>query len=267
MRNFSLSVVVLTKNEENNIAACLESVYGWADEILLVDDESTDKTVEFAQKYSPVLLQSKMDNEGKQRNWAYAQARYEWVLSLDVDEQVTQELKDEIDSVLDNAQVQAFAIPLRNYIGDYWIKHGGWYPASKIKLFKPECFRYEEVEVHPKAYVDGQTSQLTRDIIHKSYRDFEHFFEKLNSQTTREALKWARTGQNITRGKIIRRSIDRFFRAFFRKKGLKDGLIGFILAFGASLYQIMSYAKYWEMRQSFGACRPSPEEDAKTEKV
>ena len=95
-----LSVVVLTKNEEKNIEDCLKSIYGWADEIIVVDDESTDKTVEIAKKFTGRVLHRKMENEGIHRNWAYQQAKNEWVLSLDADEAVTEELKREISAVL-----------------------------------------------------------------------------------------------------------------------------------------------------------------------
>ena len=108
-----LTVAVITKNEEANIAQCLESVYGWADEIVLVDDESRDRTVEIAQKYADKIFFRKMDNEGTHRNWTYSQAKNEWVLSLDADEMVSPELRDEITSAIRNPDFQAYSIPLK----------------------------------------------------------------------------------------------------------------------------------------------------------
>ncbi len=242
-----LSVVVITKNEEANIAECCESVFKWTDEIVIVDDESRDRTVEIAKKYTDRILYRRMDNEGKHRNWAYAQARNEWVLSLDADEKVSDELRTEIASAIQNNQFQAYSIPLKNYIGPYWVQHSGWYPAGKLRLFMKSRFRYEEVEVHPRVYVDGETGHLTRDIIHKGYPDFEHFLASLNRQTTLEAKKWIHTGRKMSLGQAVWRTMDRFPRSFIGKKGYKDGFIGFMVAFFASLYQIMSYAKYWEM--------------------
>ena len=252
MNKVPITVVVITKNEERNIKDCLQSVYGWADEIVVVDDESTDRTVEIAYTFTKRILRRKMDNEGRHRNWAYAQAKNDWVLSLDADEMVTPELKEEIDEVLSKAKYQAYTIPRRNYIGDYWVKYGGLYPAGQLRLFLKSRFRYEEVEVHPRAFLDGQTGHLSKDIIHKSYRDFAHFLAKLNGQTTLEAQKWIKTNRRMTFGKALWRTIDRFPRTFIGKKGYKDGFIGFMVAFFASLYQIISYAKYWEMKQLKG---------------
>ena len=244
-----LSVVIITKNEEVNIDKCLSSVYGWADEIVIVDDESQDRTVELAQKYTNKILHRRMDNEGTHRNWAYAQAKNEWVLSLDADEYVSEELKQEISQTLLTTQFNAFSIPLKNYIGTYWVQHSGWYPAGKLRLFQKSRFKYEEVEVHPKVFLDGDTGHLTKDIVHKGYPDFEHFLASLNRQTTLEARKWIQTGRKMSLGKAVWRTIDRFPRSFIGKKGYKDGFIGFMIAFFASLYQIISYAKYWQMKK------------------
>ncbi len=244
-----LSVVVIAKNEEKNIDECLRSVHGWADEIVIVDDESSDRTVELAKKYTDRIFHRKMEIEGVHRNWAYAQARNEWVLSLDADEHLSEELKEEIRQVLKDTKFYAFSIPLRNYIGSYWVRHSGWYPAGKLRLFMKSRFKYEEVGVHPRVFVDGQTGHLTKDIVHKGYPDFEHFLASLNRQTTLEAEKWIQTGRQMSLGRAVWRTLDRFPRSFIRKQGYKDGFIGFMIAFFASLYQIISYAKYWEMKR------------------
>ena len=250
MKKIPLSVVVITKNEEANIDACLGSVHNWADEVIIVDDESTDKTVELAEKYADKVFHRRMDNEGTHRNWSYAQAKNEWVLSLDADEYASDELKEEISAVLPTTEFHTFSIPLRNYIGKYQVKYSGWYPAGKLRMFMKSRFKYEEVQVHPKVFIDGETGHLTKDIVHKGYPDFEHFLASLNRQTTLEAQKWIDTGRHMSLGHAIWRTMDRFPRSFIRKKGYKDGFIGFMIGFFASLYQIMSYAKYWELKKN-----------------
>lgn len=244
----ALSVVVLTKNEEHNIKDCLESVAGWASEIIVVDDESADKTVDIASNYTDKIITRKMDIEGKQRNFAYAQAKNLWVLSLDADERVTEELKNEIRGILaHHVRYNGFTIPRRNFIGSYWVRFGGWYPSPQLKLFRKDKFRYEEVGVHPRAFMDEPCGHLTGDIIHYSYRDIADFLAKLNNQTTREAEKWFLQNKPMRLPRFLYRSIDRFLRTYIGRKGYKDGFLGFVIAFYASLYQIISYLKYREM--------------------
>ncbi len=249
MSKIPLSLVVITKNEEENIEKCLDSAYGWADEILVVDDDSDDQTVTLAEKYADKILHRRMDNEGRHRNWAYAQAKNEWVLSLDADEYVTEELKEEIGQAIASTEFHAYSIPLRNFIGSYWVQYSGWYPAGKLRLFMKSRFKYEEVEVHPRVFLEGETGHLTKDIVHKGYPDFEHFLGSLNRQTTLEARKWIQTERHMSLGRAIWRTMDRFPRSYIRKRGYKDGFIGFMIAFFASLYQIISYANYWQMKK------------------
>lgn len=251
-KKIPVSVVIITKDEEKNIAPCLESVK-WADEIIVVDDYSSDKTVEIAQRYTEKVIQRKMDVEGRHRNWAYAQAKNKWVLSLDADERVTPELKDEISGYFNHglsSDFKGYTIPRRNYIGDYWVRYGGWYPSPQLKFFDKDNFKWEEVEVHPRAFLDGACGRMKNDIVHYSYKDFGNFLYKINSQTTWEAKKWVDDKREISLGKALWRAIDRFFRGYIRKKGYKDGFIGFMVGIFASLYQVMSYAKYWEAKKN-----------------
>jgi glycosyltransferase involved in cell wall biosynthesis len=242
-----LSVVVLTKNEKDRIGRCLDSVK-WADEIIVVDDESTDNTLEIVKGYSAVIFRRKMDIEGVHRNWAYAQARNPWILSLDADEIVTPGLKREIEEKLQSSPVESgFTIPRRNYIGDYWVRYGGWYPSPQLKLFRRDKFKYEEVAVHPRAFLDGDCGHLHSDIVHYSYRSFEDFWAKLNKQTTWEAQKWHAQNKPMRLGRFLWRAYDRFMRSYFGRQGFRDGLVGFIVAYNAGLYQVLSYLKYREI--------------------
>ena len=247
-----LSVVILTKNEESCIADCLESVK-WADEIIVVDDESTDRTVEIVRQHQAKLFFRKMDIEGKHRNWAYAQASNPWVLSLDADETVTPELKTEIQRVIESGEFSAYDIPLRNFISNYWVRYGGWYPASKVRLFQKDKFKYEEAKVHPRAFIEGPCGHLKSDIIHRGYPDLEHFLNSVNRQSTLEAQKWIETGRKMTLLWATWRAVDRFFRRYLRKKAYKDGMYGFIISFFDTLYQILSYAKFLEMKNNLKA--------------
>ena len=244
MEKIPISVVVITKNEEANIARCLGSL-NWADEIVVVDDESTDKTQDIAKKYTSSVITKKMDVEGKHRNHAYSLTRNSWVLSLDADEVVSPELEEELRELFKKTiEHAALTIPIRTYLGNYWIRYGGWYPAGKVRLFRKNSFRYEEVGVHPRVFIDGTCGHLTKDIVHYSYGDFHDFFTSLNNQTTEEAKKWFNEKRKIGFLKMMRKFYDRFLKSYLLKKGYKDGLTGFVVAYGNSLYQLMSYVKY-----------------------
>ena len=246
-----LSVVILTKNEAGRIADCLRSV-AWAGEMLVVDDESADDTVRIAESLGARVLRRKMDIEGRHRNWAYAQTRHEWVLSLDADERVTPELAQEIQRLLANGPppYETYAIPRRNYIGSRWLRHGGWYPSAQMKLFKKSVFRWEETTVHPRALADVPWGTLQHDLVHLSYRDPADFAAKQERHTALEAQKWLLDGRRVSLGKALWRTVDRFVRSYVMKRGFLEGRLGFFAAWMAGKYQWVSYCRYQQMRRT-----------------
>ncbi|MFH1837592.1 MAG: glycosyltransferase family 2 protein [Candidatus Omnitrophota bacterium] len=250
MSKTPVTVVIITKNEEENIAECLESVL-WADEIIVVDDESTDSTREISGKYTDKIFVRKMENEGRHRNWAYEKASHDWVLSVDADERVTPELSDEINKLLRNApEFKAYTIPRRNYIGKHWLRYGGEYPAPQTRLFLKDEFKYEEAEVHPRAFLKGDCGHLKGDLIHYSHKDITDYLRSLNNHTTLEARKWFLTGRKMSFGHALWRALDRcFYRRLLRKKGYKDGIYGLTVAIFSGMYQLVSYLKYREMME------------------
>lgn len=251
-----LSVIVITRNEEDRLADCLESVR-WAREIIVVDDHSTDRTVEIARRFTDRIVQRKMEIEGVHRNFAYELATQEWILSLDADERVTPELRDEIASLLATApSLNGYTIPRRNYLGTRWLRYGGFYPSAQLRLFRKGHFHYEEAEVHPRAFLDTLTGHLTHDLIHYSYRDLHDFVAKLNRQTTLETRKWLRDGRPMSARKGLWRALDRFWRTYRGKEGYRDGTLGFILAVLAGMYQFLSFAKFWAAAPTGGVAPP-----------
>jgi glycosyltransferase involved in cell wall biosynthesis len=250
----SLSVVTLTKNSEGIIEDCLKSVCDWAGEIIIVDDMSTDKTLEIVSKYTDKIHIKKWEREGSHRNYAYALAKFDYVLSLDSDERVSPELRDEIIKIFkEGPKYVGYNIPHRNFIGDYWIKHGGWYPNAKLKMYAKKSFKFEEeAEYHPRAFLDGPSYTLKSDIIHYAYRDFRNLFSKLNHQTDFEAKKWLRDKRKMSFSLCMIKAWSRFMKFYFTKNGRKDGFIGFMMALASSAYQLMTYAKYWEAKTKAG---------------
>jgi len=252
-----LSVVILAHNEAARLRDCIASV-SWADEVLVVDDRSTDDTARLAASLGARVVQRTMDIEGRHRNWAHAQARHDWVFSLDADERVTPELAEEIRTLFAaSPPYEIYAVPRRNYIGTRWVQHGGWYPSPQIKLFKRSVFRWEEASVHPRAISDRPSGTLRGDLLHYSYRDLSDFVQKLNRQTTLEAEKWVADRRTVKPTKMLWRAVDRFFRSLVGKRGYRDGELGWIVAWFAGAYQILSYAKYLELTRRGFAADPS----------
>lgn len=246
-----LSVVVIAKNEESRLRECLESVVGWADEIIVLDDYSSDRTLEIAKEFTPKVFQRVMDIEGKHRNYAYSLSKNEWVLSLDADERVTPELRAEITELLKtDPPCNGYTIPRKNFMGQTWVRYGGMYPSAQLRLFRKDKFKYDELaEVHPQAYMPDPRGALKSDVLHYTYRDFTDAIAKLDRQTDLEAKKWFRENRKVGVFSVIRKTIDRFWRAYFSKQGHKDGVIGLFLAVNSGMYQFLSFAKYWEMKK------------------
>ncbi len=250
MEKAPLSIAVITKNEEGNIVECLKTA-DWAGEIVILDDHSTDRTVEVVRPFTDRIHQRKMNVEGAHRNYLYSLCSNEWVLSLDADERITPELKDEIIRTLkeetQNPRNSAYSIPIKTYIGNRWANSAGWYPAAKIRLFKKAKFRYDESEVHPRIFLDGASGNLKGDIVHYAYKDLSGLFRNVNEQTTLQAREWHREGRSFSLFTLVRTSIDRFIRKYFFKGGIKGGILGLALSASDSLYQFLSYVKLWEL--------------------
>ena len=246
-----VSVVVITKNESGRVSDCLKSV-DWVKEIIVLDDFSTDNTIEIAKRFTDRVYQRAMDIEGKHRNYAYSLASCEWILSLDADERVTPSLRDEITHLLTgNPSCNGYTIPRKNFMGDVWVRYGGMYPSAQLRLFRKGEFRYDEqAEVHPQAYMKDPRGALKNDILRYTYRDFTDVIAKLDRQTDLEAKKWFREKRTVGIFGTLMKMIDRFCRAYFSKQGHKDGVIGLFLAVNSGMYQFLSFAKYWEMNKN-----------------
>jgi glycosyltransferase involved in cell wall biosynthesis len=246
---FPLTVVILAKNEASRIEACIRSVQGWAAEVLVVDDESADDTAALAERLGARVIRRRMEIEGRHRNWAHSQAQHEWILSLDADERVTPALAEEITQALASGSHETYAIPRRNYIGERWLRYGGWYPSAQLKLFKRSVFRWEEVSVHPRAF-GPPAGTLKADLLHYSYRDTADYRRKLERQTALEAQKWVADQRRMSVGKALWRTIDRFFRTLVLKQGFRDGRLGWFAAWMGGAYQWKSYQKYRALRHA-----------------
>lgn len=250
-----LSVVIIAKNEHSRIQDCLKSVTGFADEIVVVDDESTDDTRTIALKYTDMICTRHMDIEGKQRNFGASKAKNDWILLLDCDERMTDDLKEEIAATLKEGdpKVAAYWAPQINYLGDVQLNHGGW-SNPHIRIYNKKYVRWNEAEydvIHPGLkYSEGYKSgNLKCKTIHYSFRDVENMIAKINRYSTLEATKWYLDGRKMSLGKAVWRTVDRFWRRFISKKGYKDGYYGFVAAVLSSFHEFAAYSKYREIKE------------------
>ena len=251
----ALSVVIIAKNEQSRIKDCLESVYGWANEIVVVDDESTDDTRAITLKYTDKIFTRHMDIEGKQRNFGASKATNDWVMLLDCDERLTDELKADIAVVLKDGdpKIASYWAPQINYLGDVQLNHGGW-SSPHFRLYNKNYVKFSEADfdvIHPGLkFSEGfRGGNLKGKTIHYSFRNVENFIAKINRYSTLEATKWYLDGRKMSLGKAMWRSWDRFFRRFVSKKGYKDGYYGFVAAALSGFNEFAVYSKYREIKE------------------
>jgi glycosyltransferase involved in cell wall biosynthesis len=254
-RRTKLSLAMIVRNEEKNLEEALTLVKDWADEIVIVDDGSTDRTIEVAKRFTDKIFSRRMELEGKQRNFAVEKASNDWVIFQDGDERLTPEVMAEIDGLLDNHDGEKFSywIPRKNYLGDHWLRYGGWYPAAHIKLYHRKYLRWKEDPsdvVHPgiEYLQDKYGAALKNHMIHYNFRNIEDFIGKVNNQTTLEAIKWHLQNRKVSMSHGYWKAFDRFFKRFVLKKGYKDGHYGFVAAALSGFYQWAAYCKFRELK-------------------
>ncbi len=240
-----LSVIVPCLNEEDNIRDCLESVK-WADELIVVDSFSTDRTLDIARGYAPTIHQRKWVNYGHFMREAIPRASHEWVFIVDADERVTPELRQEIEHWLTTRHdYSAFRIRRRNFFFGREIKHCGWHKDYIYKFLRKGKAAPADKEVHPGMVVDGTIGMLKGALLHNPYKNWHDYFEKFNRYTSAAAIDRCRQGKKAGILALIARPPYRFFKMFFLQRGFLDGHRGFILCGLASFYVFVRFAKLW----------------------
>lgn len=245
-----VSAVVITHNEEKNIRRCLESL-SWVDEIVVVDSCSQDRTKEIASSFTDKIFDTEWQGFGKQKEFARTKASYDWVLSIDADEVISEKLKEEIKTVVEqNSPVDGYYIPrLSNFLGR-WIKHNGWYPDYVLRLFKKDKSRFDESLVHEKLILEGRTGFLKNEILHYTDPDISHYLSKMDKYTTLSAQELLAEGKSVTLFDLLFRPMAIFFKMYLLKSGFLDGWQGFLLASFSSFHVFVKYAKLWHLRKS-----------------
>jgi (heptosyl)LPS beta-1,4-glucosyltransferase len=241
-----ISVLIITFNEEQNIADCLESVK-WADEIIVVDSFSTDHTIEIVKNYTDKIYQRKWEGYAKQKIFSINEATNEWILNLDADERISAELREAIEKILiENPEVNGYQVSVRNYYLGKWIKHANWYPDYHLKLFRRSKARIEDLPVHEAFEVDGRVEKLNGDLIHYSYPNLEYGYNKINKYSSLEASQ--RANKKVTGLDLFLHPLGAFLTDFISRKGYKDGVHGFLVAMMNMITNFLTYAKVWEIQ-------------------
>lgn len=270
MTRQSLSVVFSVRNEEKFFEEALRSVKGLADEIIVVDNESTDKTAQIAKKYTKSIYEHKNtpNSLNTTKNYGFSKTTGDWILSLDGDEIVPKELADEIRLIISTSgtgslrnfrqptgvsqtSINGYWIPRKNIVFGRWIQHGIWYPDKQLRLFRRGSGKFPEKHNHEYLEVAGEVSELHNHLIHQNYQTIVQFVDKMNHiYTDNEAEVLLASGKKLEWIDAIRMPASDFILNFFRRQSYKDGLHGLTLSLLQAFYSLLVFAKAWE-KQGF----------------
>lgn len=243
-----VSVVISAYNEEEKIEKCLSSVKDIADEIIFVDNSSTDGTVRIARKYTDKVF-SRENNPmlNVNKNFGFTKATSDWILSLDADEEVTRELASEIMQLSESEAISGYFIPRKNIIFGKWIRHTGWYPDYQLRLFRADKGRFAEKQVHEVISLVGATEHLKNPMEHLNYENITQFLNKMvKTYTVSEAENLISQGYKYNSLDLVRMPLSEFLKRYFAESGYKDGMHGLVLSLLQGFYHFVVFLRLWE---------------------
>ncbi len=222
-----LSAVVITFNEENNLGACLRSL-AFADEIVVADCGSSDRTMEIAIELGARVVSGPWTGFGPFKHWATQQARHDWILSLDADESVTPELQNSIATALINPRHAAWLLPRRNRFMGRWLRHGEGYPDWCLRLFDRRRAQWSDDAVHEKVITGAPVGKLAGDLLHQSEQGIADYLDKQNRYTSLQAERLAASGKKPGLARMLLSPLLRFIKFYILRAGFLDGLPGLV---------------------------------------
>jgi glycosyltransferase involved in cell wall biosynthesis len=247
-----ISVILATYNEEKNIKDCLESVKELADEIVIVDGTSTDKTVEIASHYTKkIFIRENPLMFHKNKQYAIEKATGDWILYLDADERVSTSLKKEIKSAIRNpkSEINGFWIPRKNIIFGKWIRYTGWWPDYQLRLFRRGKAFLPCKSLHEQPQLTGKAGYLKNPLVHYNYQTVSQFVQKLNKlYTENDKNIFLSEGKKFNWQDVIHFPSNEFLKRFFLEEGYKDGFHGLVLSIFQAFSSFVTFAKIWETR-------------------
>lgn len=250
--NIQISAIIIAKDEEHNIGRCLNSLKDCIDDIIvLVDDQTTDKTVEIIRTF-PMVRFSVINWKGyaQTKQYAVTLTKNDWIFWIDADEALTEVLKNEINQFKNSIpNCSAYSVPRKAYFLGKWIKHCGWYPGRVVRLFNKKKARFSDLKVHEHLIVNGNIGLLNSDIDHFTDPDIKHYFKKFNEYTSLAAEDLLNSGRKFRIFDILLRPLVIFIKMYILKLGFLDGIQGFILSIFSSVYVFTKYCKFWELKK------------------
>lgn len=240
-----LTILVVAHNEEEHLDACLSKL-GFGDELLVVLDKCTDKSKAIASKYTDHLIEGSWDIEGPRRHAGLDVCEGDWILEVDADERVSDELAAEIRAVLQTAPFGHFLIPYDNYVGKTLVRHGwggSWGVSATVRLFAKGAKVWGEQRIHPGVQLKGERMWLKNRMVHLVDKDISDMIQRLDRYSTARARDLRASGDIGSFANNLRRLSSRFLKCYFGRKGYKEGGYGFLIALMAGLFPLLSYLK------------------------
>lgn len=251
-----ISGVIIAFNEEQYISKCLESLKGVVDEIVVIDSFSTDKTVKICKEYGARVIQRAFVGFTDQKNFASEQAQFDYVLSLDADEALSEELRDSILKLKPTLSAEGYSFNILNHYCGQWIRHSNWYPGTKTRLFnKNKAYWYSPTNIHETIKLTNPSSlvKLKGDLLHWAYDSYTEHHKKNDTYTTLAAVNYVKNkGKKISIFKVVINPFWKFFKNYFFKKGFLDGFQGFVICSMAGYSTFLKYIKIIELQKKGG---------------
>jgi glycosyltransferase involved in cell wall biosynthesis len=248
-----ISTIIITHNEQRHIARCMESVRGLADEVLVVDSGSDDSTREMAALLGARVLERSWTGFSDQKNFAAQQAAWDWILSLDADEALSDPLRQELLILIRRGPTaDAYAFPRKAFYLGRWICHSGWYPDPKIRLYRRDKGTWAGAFVHESVSVKGRVEQCHGDLLHYTCDSITEHLERLHRYTSLAAEEMWQRGQTAAPINLVFSPLAVFLKSYFLKCGFLDGPQGLLIAGFAAYYNFLKYAKLWEKQMDQG---------------
>ncbi len=243
-----ISVLLPTFNSEPIVRDCLESVK-WADEILVVDSFSADRTLEICREYGARIIQHEYIQSAKQKNWAIPQCAHEWVLQIDTDERLEDGAREEILEAIAHADtsIDAFRIPRKNHVLGPWLSVSNQYPDYQTRLFRRDAARFEDKEVHAHVLVQGKVGQLKRHLMHYGMPNISKQLANVDRYTRYQADELKKRGKRFHWYHLMLRPASTFAYYYFWRLGFTAGYRGLIIAANITKFDFYAHAKLWEL--------------------